>query len=108
MQALAVSSERMEEIVDSLLGQIAETNRKRRVIIEENVGNPEGRRSIRRKLFALDSPTAQREAVSYFLDEAELEVFDSFQEEREQQRQLSRAVLSGGPGNRANNVMAPD
>ena len=108
LQALAVSSERMEEIVDSLLGQIAETNRRRRVIIEENVGNPEGRRSIRRELFALDSPTAQREAVSYFLDEAELEVFDSFQEEREQQRQLSRAVLSGGPGNRASNVRAPN
>ena len=108
LQALDVSDERMEEIVDYLIGQIAETNRKRRVIIEENVGNPDGRRSIRRELFALDSPTAQREAVSYFLDGAELEVFDSFQEEREQQRQLSRTVLSGGPGNRAGTVVAPN
>ena len=104
LQALDVSDQRMEEVVDALISHIAETNRMRRIIIEENVGNPEGRRSIRRELFALDSPTAQREAVSYFLDGAELEVFDSFQEEREQQRQLSRAVLSGGAGT----VVAPN
>ena len=103
-----MSDERLEEIVDFLLGHIAETNRKRHVIIEENVGNPESRRSIRRELFALDSSTAQRESVSYFLYEAELEVFDSFQEELEQQRRLSRAALSGGAGNRAGAVTAPN
>ena len=105
LQALDVSDERMEEIVDALTSQIAENNRARREIIEENVGNPEGRRSIRRELFALDSPSAQREAVSYFLDETELAVFDSFQEERQQQRQMSRAGFFGGPGGRAGTVM---
>ena len=104
LQALDVSDQRMEEVVDALIRHIAETNRMRRIIIEENVGNPEGRRSIRRELFALNSPSAQREAVSYFLNETELEVFDGFQEEREQQRQLSRAALSGGAGT----VMAPN
>ena len=48
LQALDVSDQRMEEIVDALTNQIAENNRARREIIEENVGNPEGRRSIRR------------------------------------------------------------
>ena len=105
LQALDVSEERMEEIVDALTSQIAENNRARREIIEENVGNPEGRRSIRRELFALDSPSAQREAVSYFLDETELAVFDSFQEERQQQRQMSRTGFFGGPGSRAGTVM---
>ena len=105
LQELDVSDERMEEIVDALTSQIAENNRARREIIEENVGNPEGRRSIRRELFALDSPSAQREAVSYFLDETELAVFDSFQEERQQQRQMSRAGFFGGPGGRAGTVM---
>jgi len=104
LQALDVSDQRMEEVVDALISHIAETNRMRRIIIEENVGNPEGRRSIRRELFALNSPSAQREAVSYFLNETELEVFDGFQEEREQQRQLSRAALSGGAGT----VVAPN
>ena len=108
LQALDVSDQRMDEIVDSLISQITENSRARREIIEENVGNPEGRRSIRRELFALNSPLAQREAVSYFLDETELEVFDSFQEAREQQRQLSRAALSGGPDNRAGTVIAPN
>ena len=108
LHALDVSDQRMEEIVDSLISQITKNNRARREIIEENVGNPEGRRLIRRGLFALNSPSAQREAVSYFLDETELEVFDSFQEEREQQRQLSRAALSGGPDNRAGTVVAPN
>ena len=105
LQALDVSDERMEEIVDALTSQIAENNRARREIIEENVGNPEGRRSIRRELFALDSPSAQREAVSYFLDETELAVFDSFQEERQQQRQMSRTGFFGSPGSRAGTVM---
>ena len=105
LQALDVSDERMEEIVDALTSQIAVNNRARREIIEENVGNPEGRRSIRRGLFALDSPSAQREAVSYFLDETELAVFDSFQEERQQQRQMSRTGFFGGPGSRAGTVM---
>ena len=100
LQALDVSDERMEEIVDALTSQIAENNRARREIIEENVGIPEGRRSIRRKLFAFDSPSAQREAVSYLLDETELAVFDSFQEERQQQRQMSRTGFFGGPGGR--------
>ena len=92
LQALDVSDERMEEIVDALTSQIAENNRARREIIEENVGNPEGRRSIRRS-FSPSTPSAQREAVSYFLDETELAVFDSFQEER-QQRQMSRTGFS--------------
>lgn len=105
LQALDVSDERMEEIVDALTSQIAVNNRARREIIEENVGNPEGRRSIRRGLFALDSPSAQREAVSYFLDETELAVFDSFQEERQQQRQMSRTGFFSGPGGRAGTVM---
>ena len=105
LQALDVSDERMEEIVDALTSQIAVNNRARREIIEENVGNPEGRRSIRRGLFALDSPSAQREAVSYFLDETELAVFDSFQEERQQQRQMSRTGFFGSPGSRAGTVM---
>ena len=105
LQALDVSDERMEEIVDALTSQIAENNRARREIIEENVGNPEGRRSIRRELFALNSPLAQREAVSYFLDETELAVFDSFQEERQQQRQMSRSGFFGSPGSRAGTVM---
>ena len=105
LQALDISDERMEEIVDALTSQIAENNRARREIIEENVGNPEGRRSIRRALFALDSPSAQREAVSYFLDETELAVFDSFQEERQQQRQMSRTGFFGSPGSRAGTVM---
>ena len=105
LQALDVSDERMEEIVDALTSQIAENNRARREIIEENVGNPEGRRSIRRELFALNSPLAQREAVSYFLDETELAVFDSFQEERQQQRQMSRTGFFGSPGSRAGTVM---
>jgi len=105
LQALDVSDERMEEIVDALTSQIAENNRARREIIEENAGNPEGRRSIRRELFALNSPLAQREAVSYFLDETELAVFDSFQEERQQQRQMSRTGLFGSPGSRAGTVM---
>ena len=108
LQALDVSDQRMEEIVVALISQIAENNRARREIIEENVGNPDSRRSIRRELFALSSPSAQREAVSYFLNETELEVFDGFQEEREQQRQLSRAALLGGPGNRTGTVMAPN
>ena len=64
-----------------------------------------GRPSIRRELFALDSPSAQREAVSYFLDETELAVFDSFQEERQQQRQMSRTGFFGSPGSRAGTVM---
>ena len=93
LQALDVSDQRMEEIVDSLISQITENNRARREIIEENVGNPEGRRSIRREFFALNSPSAQREAVSYFLDETELEVFDSFQEEREQQHVVPRRFI---------------
>ena len=105
LQALDVSDDRMEELVDALTSQIAENNRARREIIEENVGNPEGRRSIRRELFALDSPSAQREAVSYFLDETELAVFDSFQEERQQQRQMSRTGFFGSPGSRAGTVM---
>ncbi|HBW83054.1 MAG TPA: hypothetical protein DEF79_03325 [Gammaproteobacteria bacterium] len=105
LQALDVSEERMEVIVDSLLSQIAANNRARRDIIEENVGNPESSRSIRRELFALDSPAAQREAVSYLLYESELEVFDSFQEERQQQRQMSRTHLPGGSSGRAGNKM---
>ncbi|MEC7126206.1 MAG: hypothetical protein VXW46_04545, partial [Pseudomonadota bacterium] len=105
LQALDVSDKRMEEIVDALTSQITENNRARREIIEENVGNPEGRRSIRRELFALDSPSAQREAVSYFLDETELAVFDTFQKGRQQQRQMSRTGFFGSPGSRAGTVM---
>ncbi|MEC8430240.1 MAG: hypothetical protein VXZ29_02660, partial [Pseudomonadota bacterium] len=105
LQALDVSDKRMEEIVDALTSQITENNRARREIIEESVGNPEGRRSIRRELFALDSPSAQREAVSYFLDETELAVFDTFQKGRQQQRQMSRTGFFGSPSSRAGTGM---
>ena len=104
LQALDVSDERMKEIVDSLVSRITETNRARRDIIEGNASNQQGRRSIRRELFALDSPTAQRAAVSYFLNDAELEVFDSWQEERQQQRQMSRTGFLGDQGSRAGTV----
>ena len=98
LQALDVSDQRMEEIVDSLISQIAENNRARREIIEENVGNPEGRRSIRRELFALNSPRLSERPFLIFWMRQNWKCSTAFRRSVSSSVRLSRAALSGGPG----------
>jgi len=96
LSALDVSEGRKEVIVDALINMMTDQDQQRRELIAQNAGNQQGRRELRREMFAISSPDAQVEALSYVLDDNEMAAFESFQEEqREQRRTTSTSFISG-------------
>lgn len=96
LSALDVSEGRKEVIVDALINMMTDQDQQRRELIAQNAGSQQGRRELRREMFAISSPDAQVEALSYVLDDNEMAAFESFQEEqREQRRTTSTSFISG-------------
>ena len=99
LYALDVSEGRKEVIVDALINMMTDQDQQRRELIAHNAGNQQGRRELRREIFAISSPDAQVEALSFMLDDNEMATFESFQTEqqlqREQRRTTSTSFISG-------------
>lgn len=95
LSALDVSEERKEVIVDALISMMTDQDQQRRELIAQNAGNQQGRRELRREMFAISSPEAQVEALSYVLDDNEMAAFESFQEEQREQRRTTSTSFIG-------------
>ena len=96
LSALDVSEGRKEVIVDALISMMNDQDQQRRELIAQNAGNQQGRRELRREIFAISSPDAQVEALSYVLDDNEMAAFESFQAEQQlQRRTTSTSFISG-------------
>ncbi|MEX0618601.1 MAG: hypothetical protein WDZ76_07060 [Pseudohongiellaceae bacterium] len=93
LDALEVSDERLDEIIDGLIAVTAEQNRARQDLLQQRmVFNPSqngGRptqpdpavlEDMRRQMVELANPEATREALSYYLTDEELELFSRVQE----------------------------
>lgn len=99
LQSLNVGDERMEVIVGALSNLIGEQNQLRRNLAMEMQSQQQGssRREVRALMRDVNSPEAQREALSYALTDAEL---DSLAEYQSQQQTRGRAFIAnpGGAG----------
>jgi hypothetical protein len=95
LSELDVSEERKEVIVDALISMRTDQDQQRRELIAQKAGNQQGRRELRREMFAISSPEAQVEALSYVLDDNEMAAFESFQEEQREQRRTTSTSFIG-------------
>ncbi len=91
LQNLDVSEERKEIIMTALSNLIADQTQSRMDLMSEMRNQQLDRSEMRRKMQALSSPEAQREALSFDLTEDELAALAEFQDTRDSQRGASRA-----------------
>ncbi len=96
LRELDVDERRMEVIIDGLSNIIQEQNQLRMDAIEELRNNPEqdNARALREQMLALSSPEAQLEALSFLLTEEELEIYQAFQLEQQQNGVIRTQTLS--------------
>ena len=105
LAALDVSDERREVIVDALIDLMADQQQQRRELFSQPRELRGDRREVRRQLAEITSPDAQSVAMSYVLDEAEMAVFDAFQEEQRLQREQRRTSTSTLTTNSSGNAV---
>ncbi|MCG8415747.1 MAG: hypothetical protein MI746_16150 [Pseudomonadales bacterium] len=97
LQKLDVDESRMEVLIDGLGNIMEEQNQRRMQVIEEISNNPDAVERFREQLFTMNSPDAQRDALSFLLSDEELAVYDEFREEQQQNGvfQTQAITLSG-------------
>lgn len=101
LQSLNVGDERMEVIVAALSNLITEQNQARRELAIEMRSQQQdsSRREMRALMRDVNTPEAQREALSYALTDIELDALAQYQSEQ----QTSGRALIGGPSGGAYN-----
>ncbi len=101
LQRLTVDESRMEVLIDGLGNIIDEQNQRRMQVLEEIRNDPDSVDNFREQLITMNSPDAQRDALSFLLSEDELAVYDDFREEQRLNGvfQTQAITLSSGSAN---------
>lgn len=92
LQALDVGDARMEVIVDGLSTLVADQNQARMELMQELRQQDVPPQDLRSRMQAINSPEAQREALSFLLTEQELAVFDETLAAQPQPQRISTFI----------------
>ena len=104
LQALNVDDARLDEIVDGLSNMIAEQNQARMELFNNMQDQNTNPREFRRQMLTVETPEAHTEALSFFLTEDEMALFNEYQASQPQPAFTRGVFRSGGRINSADNA----